>query len=218
MNRRVMVAGALAALLALGSGTVRAEPGWYFGVAFGPSNAELDEGLVAAAGGGGDLVRDERDPGFAVRLGYRFSDYAAAEGGYLGLGEFRVGRNLAAPAGATNATNATNADVRIKGLLLNAVGRLPLGHGLTAFAKAGVLLSETKAFRATSGGASFASGAAGSAIVDEINPAWGLGLEYEFSPKTALRLEWDRFLRVGEAASTGETDLDFYAVGLSLRF
>lgn len=218
MNKRVMVAGALATLLALGSGTVRAEPGWYFGVAFGPSNAELDEGLVAAAGGGGDLVRDERDPGFAVRLGYRFSDYAAAEGGYLGLGEFRVGRNLAAPAGATNATNA---DVRVKGLLLSAVGRLPLGYGITAFAKAGVLLSETKTFRATSGGASFARGAAGSAIVDEINPAWGLGLEYEFSafsPKTALRLEWDRFLRVGEAASTGETDLDFYAVGLSLRF
>jgi len=212
MNRNAMAAGALAALLALGSGAARAEAGWYFGVAFGPSNAQFDEGIVAASGGGGDLVRDERDPGYSVLLGYRFTDYAAAEGGYVGLGEFRVTRNLAAPAGATNA------DVRIKGLLLNAVGRLDVGYGLAVFAKAGVLLSETKTFRATSGGASFASGAAGSAIVDEINPAWGLGVEYRLSAKTALRLEWDRFLRVGEAASTGETDLDLYAIGLSLRF
>lgn len=203
---------ALAALLLAASTNSGAEGPWYFGVTLGPGNAEVDEALAAPAGGGsGSLSRDERDPAYKVLLGYRFGEHFAVEGGYAQLGEYRITRGQ-------SATDALNADVRVKGLLLQGVGRLPLGAGIGLVARGGVLLSETKTFRAVSGGAAFAGAAAGSTIADEFNRAWGLGLEYRWSNTLTLRIDWDRYLKVGDPASTGEADLDVYGVGLNLRF
>lgn len=206
--RRTAKIAVVALLLAAAGGAWAAGP-WYFSVAFGPANAEVDPALVGA--GAGSLGRDERDPGFKVLLGYRFTEQLAVEGGYAGLGEFRISRRL-------SAADALNADLRLKGLLLQGVGRLPLGAGVGLVGRAGALLSETKTFRATSGAALFSGAAAGSAISDEFNPAWGLGLEYRWSEAMSLRVDWDRYLKVGDPASTGEVDVDLYAVGVNLRF
>ncbi|MFZ5465215.1 MAG: outer membrane beta-barrel protein [Pseudomonadota bacterium] len=213
MRTRRLVA-AVVLTVALGAvGTAQAQEGWYGGISFGSSNAELKEGLAPAAGATGFTIgRDERDPGYKVLLGYRLGRYFAVEGGYAHLGEFRLTRDVTAPT-----VGSVNADVRMKGLVIDAVGLLPMGERFSLFGKAGAFLSETKTFRATSGAATLPAGTGSSAIKDELNPKVGLGLQYDLGRAVTLRGEWERYWKVGDA-QTGEQDVDLYSVGLKFRF
>lgn len=210
-NRTIGMVSAAALLVA--AGTVQAEETWYAAFSLGSGNASIDEGVVAVTGATASAVtQDKRDPGFKVLLGRRFGRYFAVEGGYTHLGEFRASRDITAPV-----AGAVNADIRIKGLHVDAVGVLPLGAKFAVSASLGVLLSETKTFRVTSGAATPILGA-GSRINDEINPHFSLGLRYELGPKISFRAEWDRYVKVGDANTTGEIDVDLYSVGLQFRF
>lgn len=190
-----------------------AQEKWYASISFGASNATIDEGVVAVTGTtSSNVSRDERDPGFKVLVGYQFSPHFALEGGYAHLGEFRLTRDVSAPTAGT-----VNADVRIKGLVLDVVGTLPIGRGISGFAKLGALLSETKTFRVTGGTVATPFGS-GSTINDELNLKFGLGLQYEVSSRVSLRGELERYRKVGEATTTGEVSIDLYSVGLLFRF
>lgn len=204
--------GMLCALLAAGR-MAAAQEGWYAGLTLGASNTELSNTLVESPGAiSYSLSGDKRDPGFKVLAGYRFNRYFAMEGGYTHLGEFRRTRDITAPA-----IGAVNADVRMKGLVVDAVGIVPMRPGLSLYGKAGAFLSETKTFRATSGAASLPPGVSHTDITDEINPKVGLGIKYDLSKNATLRGELERYWGVGNQ-STGEQDVDLYSIGLDLRF
>ena len=195
-------------------GAAMAQDGWYALFTLGSSNAEVRDRVVAVTGATSSiLTRDERDPGFKVLVGHAFNAYLAVEGGYAHLGEFRVTRHVTAPA-----VGALNADIRVIGLVIDAVGMVPLGTGFAGLAKAGAFLSEAKTFRATSGSVTPASGVCSHAIRDEANLKLGLGLQYRFAGNVTLRGEWERYRHVGKPGTTGELDINLYSVGVLLRF
>ncbi|MEX2239386.1 MAG: outer membrane beta-barrel protein [Burkholderiales bacterium] len=213
-----MKGGRLLLALCLGSlpaGAARAQAGtWYMGMSFGASTTEVSEGVVAVSGAtASNIWRDVRDPGVKLILGHAFNRRLAVEGGFAHLGEFSITREVTAPA-----AGAVNASLRVKGFVIDLVGTLPLGGRFAALGKAGVLLSEVRTFRTVSGSATLAPGLGSSAIRDEINFKLGAGLQYELSPKATLRVEWERFYRVGDPVTTGELDINLVSGGLLLRF
>lgn len=202
-----------AASLLAGAAQAR-EGSWYLAVGFGASTTEVDESVVGVAGAtASSLLRDERDPGFKLLVGYAFSPYWAVEGGFAQLGEFSITRDVTAPA-----AGAANASLRVKGFVIDLVGTAPLGRRFSAIGRAGVLLSEVRTFRAVSGSATLEPGLPSSAISDEFNFKLGAGLQYELSPKVALRAEWEHFYRVGDPAATGELEINLIGGGIVLRF
>jgi OOP family OmpA-OmpF porin len=208
------------ALLALCAGSLLAgaahaqEGSWYEVVGFGASTTELSESVVAVSGAtASTLSRDERDPGVKVMLGYAFSRHWAVEGGFAYLGDFTISRSVTAPA-----AGAANASLSVKGWVIDAVGTLPLGGRISAIGKAGVLLSEVRTLRTVSGAATLVPGQGSSAIRDEANFKLGAGLQYRLSPTATLRVEWERFYRVGEPGTTGELEIELLSGGLLLRF
>jgi OOP family OmpA-OmpF porin len=197
------------------AGTAHAREGiWYVAVGFGASTTDVDESVVAVAGAtASTLTPDERDPGFKLLVGYAFSPHWAVEGGFAQLGEFSITRDVTAPA-----AGAANASIRVKGFVIDLVGTAPLGGRFSAIGRAGVLLSEVRTFRAVSGAATLAPGLPSNGISDEFNLKLGVGLQYELSPKVALRAEWEHFYRVGDPAATGEMEINLVGGGIVLRF
>jgi OOP family OmpA-OmpF porin len=202
----------IGAALAGTTGPAMAQAGWYAGLTLGASDANMNADVVAVSGATAtNFVTDQRDPGVKVLAGYRFNRYFALEGGFAWLGEFQATNQVTAPT-----TGALNADIRVIGLFVDAVGLLPVGEKFAAFGKLGVVGSETRTFRSTSGTVTPAPGSNTNASTDEANLKFGLGVQYDFGQVT-LRAEWERILDVGDA-NTGEFDLSLYSVGLLFRF
>lgn len=184
--------------------------GWYLGLSIGSSNVGDTPDVVPLAGApSGVLVSDQRDPGVKVLGGYRFGRHLALEGGYTWLGEFQF----------TNQTGAgaLTADARVIGLFADVVGLMPLGWGFTALGRVGIVGSEVRTLRTVTGGVAPAPGLGTTASADEANLKFGLGMQFDLSPRAAVRADWERFVGLGNAV-TGEVDLDVYSVGVVLKF
>jgi OOP family OmpA-OmpF porin len=132
------------------------------------------------------------------------------EGGYAWLGEFQATTQVTAPT-----TGALNANIRVIGLYIDAVGMLPVGDRFAVFAKVGVLGSETRTFRSTSG--TVTSGSNTNASTDQANLSYGLGVQYDLEKNVTLRFVWERYIKVGDV-NTGEFNIDLYSGGLLFRF
>ncbi|HEX9183116.1 MAG TPA: outer membrane beta-barrel protein [Burkholderiales bacterium] len=213
MRLRIIFVAWLAGVLTAAAGPAFAQAGWYAGLALGSSNVDLSPDVVAVSGATStSFVSDQRDPGVKVFAGYRFNRHFALEGGYAWLGEFQATTQVTAPS-----SGALNADIRIIGLFVDALAILPLGERFAAFAKVGVLGSETRTFRSTSGTATPAPGVNTNASTDDVDLSYGLGAQYDFAKNVTLRVEWQLYADVGDA-NTGQTDVNLYAAGLLFRF
>ena len=211
MTYLTLVAMCIGAALFGASGPARAQAHWYIGVTLGASNANISQEVVAVTGATSTVfLTDSRDPGFKVFAGYRFNRYFAVEGGYAWLGEFQATTQVTAPT-----TGALNANIRVIGLYIDAVGMLPVGDRFAAFAKVGVLGSETRTFRSTSG--TVTSGLNTNASTDQANLSYGLGVQYDLEKNVTLRFVWERYIKVGDV-NTGEFNIDLYSGGLLFRF
>jgi OOP family OmpA-OmpF porin len=209
----IALAACLAVALGGASGAAVAQAGWYAGLALGSSNVDLNPNVVAVNGATStSFVSDQRDPGVKVFAGYRFNRTFALEGGYAWLGEFQATTQVTAPT-----TGALNADIRVIGLFVDALAMLPIGERFAAYAKLGVLGSETRTFRSLSGTVTPAPGVNTNASTDEVNLSYGLGAHYDIDGKATLRVEWQRYVDVGDA-NAGEFDVELYSVGLLFRF
>lgn len=208
-----IVAMCIGAALIGAGGRSLAQAGWYAGFMLGSSNADLNPDVVAVTGATStNLVKDERDPGVQVFVGYRFNPYFAVETGFAWLGEFQMTNQVTAPT-----VGALNADIRVIGIFLDAVGLLPLGANFDLLAKAGVVGAETRTFRSTSGTVTPAPGTATNASTDEAVLKVGLGVQYNFEKNVTLRAQWERYFNVGDG-NTGQFDIDLYSFGLLFRF
>jgi opacity protein-like surface antigen len=213
MKPRFPLVACFTAALAATPGAAVAQAGWYAGLTLGASDANMNADVVAVTGATStNFVSDQRDPGVQVFAGYRFNRYLAVEGGFAWLGEFQATNQVTAPT-----TGALNADIRVIGLFVDALAILPIGEQFAAYAKVGVLGSETRTFRSTSGTVTPAPGTNTNASTDEANLSYGVGVQWDFAKNVTLRAEWKRFVDVGDA-NTGEFDLNLYSVGLLFRF
>jgi len=129
------------------------------------------------------------------------------EGGWADLGKFRYN--------ATFTGGSAAAEVKVSGFNIAAIGVAPLNDSVSLFAKLGTINAKVKANVSAidPGGA-----ASGNESDRNWNLNYGLGLMYNFTHNLAIRLEWDRFDKVGDKEKTGEGDVVLYSIGLKYSF
>lgn len=198
-------------VLSMAAGTALAD-GLYGGISLGTASVDIDkksfdDALTSAGVTGLSSKANESDVGYKAYLGYSFNPHFALEGGYANLGS--------AEYKATFTGGNAKVDWKSHGMFIQAVGRAPMGDSFALLGKGGVYFSENEAtIKATGPGGS----AAGDASENEVNFVIGLGGEYAFNKSAALRVEWERFLNVGDKDTTGEGDIDLVSVGVAFKF
>jgi OmpA-OmpF porin, OOP family len=190
---------------------VATDDGWYGGISIGRSEASIArERIRAELEVAGRIMtsidEDHQDIGYKLFGGRKFNKNFAVEAGYFNLGKFGY-------TARTTPTGRFIGEARFQGLNLDAVGILPITQKISAFGRAGLIYTETKdEFSGT-----------GAVVVTNANPnekegSWkyGLGVQYDFTPKFALRGEWERY-RVNDAIGN-KGDIDMLLVGLIYTF
>lgn len=188
-----------------------ADAGWYGGLSAGQTRADVDdEKIIARLLGSGfrsaTLTEFEKDVGYKLFLGFQLNDNLAIEGGAFTLGEFGYMAEM-----VPIATMRGNA--RMMGVNVDLVGMLPLGEKFTLIGRVGAIYAQTRD--------QFSGG--GPIIINPFNAdksegsyKYGAGLQYEYNPQLALRLEAERY-RVDDAIGS-DGDIDMVSLGFIYRF
>jgi len=187
------------------------DSGWYIGGNVGQSRAKIDEhkiteDLVAGGAASVDIDSDENDLGYKLLGGYQFNRYLALEGGYFDLGKFGFDATTV-PAGTLDGK------IRVKGLNFDVVGMFPFSEKLSAFARLGVIYADTSDSFDSSGAVTLTDS---SPDERDTSYKYGAGLQYNFTPALAMRLEAERY-RIDDAVGN-DGDIDLASVGLVYRF
>lgn len=203
--------GLLALASFASSGVLADDSGWYLGGNAGLAQATIDDQGIAAGlladGFTTTAIRDdENDLGFKLFGGYQLNRYFALEAGYFNLGEFDFTATTV-PAGTLDGR------IKLSGMNLDAVGRLPFTDRFSAFGRVGVNYAEAK------------DRFAGTGAVNVVQPKrdkrdtnykFGLGLQYELTERLGLRAEAERY-RIDDAVGS-KGDVDLLSLGLVYRF
>lgn len=198
-------------MLALGAGVAQAE-GLYGGLSAGFSSVDIDkqtfdDTLTGLGVTGFSSKVDEQDIGYKAFLGYRFNPYFALEGGYV---------NLGSPEYTASYTGGkAKFDWHSHGMFLQALGSMPIGSSVTLFIKGGAYFSENEVDLSASGPLTVTTS---NLDDDEVNFVFGLGGEYAFNDTFGMRLEWERYMDVGDPNLTGESDVDLVTLGVTFNF
>ncbi len=197
---KVLLAIVVSIFTSIGSSLALANEGWYGGASVGSSEVEdFCTGVPAA------FPCDDSDTGFKLFGGKQFSKNWGSEFGFVDLGE----ATLSDPSGIILGTPST-AKFEADGFFLAGTGTIPLGQNekFALFGKLGVMLWDVTA-SATAVGLGSASESD-----NGVSPMFGIGLKLDFTERVGIRAEWERFLDVGDAATTGEADVDLITVGI----
>ncbi|MCC2638672.1 MAG: OmpA family protein [Moraxellaceae bacterium] len=187
------------------------EAGWYGGASVGQSRAEIDNeritrSLLANGFSAATIYDDDRDMGFKLFGGYEFNRYFALEGGYFDLG------NMGFTATTTPA-GTLNGNIRLNGLNVDAVGKLPITEKFSALARAGLNYAQAKDSFGGTGAVSLPNPGA---RVRDLNYKLGVGLQYDFSQSFGMRAEAERY-RIDDAVGN-KGDIDLISLGVVYRF
>jgi len=209
MNKKAIAALALALSSGLANAQSSDKAGWYAGLdlgrsRLGMSGSDLD-GALANQGIAGSSTIDHSDTNFGINGGYRFNRYFAAEAGWERLGDF----SYSSSAG----TDTINGKYKADALSLAGLGIYPLTPNWSVYGKAGL------AHTSVNLDASSATGA--TPVQSESHSGMGLlvgaGVTYDFDGGVFTKLGWDHYAHVGDA-STGQSAIDLYSVGVGMRF
>lgn len=208
-----------AAAVLLVSGLASAQgTGWYGGVSVGQASVDLDHvsrDFAAEVEDAGIPVvsasEDDSHMVYKLFLGYKYTPNFAIEAGYADLGKYDakvVGDVFGLPLDVRG-------EVKSKAVFIDAVGMLPLTPEFSMFGKVGAAYARTKA-RASM---EFLGERLSDSDSDsEYVPKAGFGAEYALTKTIALRAEYERYFDVGDEDDTGESDVDFWSVGLKFGF
>lgn len=190
----------IAALIALGFASMPAfsqsqDAGWILGAAGGTSKYRDGCPGVLAPGS----TCDDKDIAWKVFGGYQFNSYFGFEFGYADLGEVKQ-----------SATGVGTATFETTGIEMVLVATLPINQQFGLFAKWGLFSWQLdRTITGTGAGTTEASG-------KELT--YGFGVKYNFTRSIALRLEWQRYMDVGDVSTTGISDVDVGLFGIAFKF
>ena len=184
---------------------------FYGGLSVGRSKAKIDdERITANLLGAGltttSMTNDDSSTGYKLFGGYQLHRNFAVEGGYFDLGRFGF-TSTTLPAGTLDGR------IKLRGVNLDLVGRLPLGDRFSVLAKVGGQYAQA---RDTFSGTGFVNALNPSPKKSELNYKLGLGLQYAFTPDITLRGEAERY-RVNDAVGN-QGDINFYSLSLVFPF
>jgi OmpA-OmpF porin, OOP family len=196
--------------------TAHAESNWYLAGSIGQSSFDAsksdgDASLNDVGLGVNSSSLDDEDTAYKIQLGYQFNPNFAIEGGYVDLG------GLTYKANVTDGIFDYNAkmDVEASGLNIAAVGILPLNDNFSLFAKFGFINAKVETtVKVSSGGFS----SSGSEDSTDLKPMFGIGAAYSITDQLAIRVELERYSKLGDEDSTGEGDVDLLSGGILFKF
>ena len=210
--RRAVSLAVFAALGALSCTSALAQdPYWYLGAGAGQSKATFDQSRIANSlqGVGAtmtSITESNRSTNYKLFGGYQMNRYWGLEAGYFDLGTFDFKAQTAPPGSLTG-------EIKLRGLNLDVVGRMPLTEKFSVFGRVGAHYTETRDTFTGSGAVNVTNA---NPSKTEWNPKIGLGLEYSLTQALALRGEVERY-RVNDAVgNTG--DIDAATIALVYRF
>jgi OOP family OmpA-OmpF porin len=205
---------------------------WYIGAAAGQSKAasSLVTDREATIGNGNEpnmqTTSDLKDTAGKLFGGYRLTPIFALEAHWTSLGEQRIDNSFDVPFGQT-CKGGVRTEREVEGFGLDLVAGWEVAPGFSLFGRIGAFRADVTTDTTLSGDTRFADGTEGSfrsVSQDETVFKAGLGAEYAFTRNLAARLEWERFVDVGERltpgsnGNTGEADQDAWWLGIVFRF
>jgi OmpA-OmpF porin, OOP family len=203
MKTTFLVLLGLISLVALPS--MAGESGWFVGMSLGRNNSNL----TTDAPGIQSTNQEERDAGYKLWGGYRFTPYLGAELGLLDMGK----TSNAGTSACVTTPCAANYSQQIKSRALQMVGTgsLPLGNKIGVFGKLGATYSNTENNCVVG---SFTCGSNSRSA----DLTYGLGLSYDLAKNFNIRSEWER-MRLGDQSRLGDGGrVDFFTIGAGYRF
>jgi OOP family OmpA-OmpF porin len=187
-----LIAAALASATLLATPVARAHQP-YIGASIGQSDFKIDTSGAASS--------DTTDTGFKLYGGTMFTPNFGLEAAYFDLGQATGSASLPG-LGAVGVTG------KARGVSLVGIAAAPFGDA-SVFAKAGIAQVRGEVEASTPFGN-------GSESDSSLQPAYGLGASYAFTPNVVARIEWER-VRVRYADDLRE-DTDLVSAGLAYRF
>lgn len=173
------------------------DTGWFIGGTAGAVDAKQGCPPLGTIVGGLPITGcDDSSTGWRAFGGYRFAPYFGYEIGYADLG--KVTQTFAV--GPT-----TFESTAIDFVLFVAI---PFGQDFSFFVKGGVfrwdLDQKSPGFATTS--------------VHGSDQTYGFGMHYNFGKNLALRLEYQKYLDIGDINTTGRSDFEVISAGLVFKF
>jgi len=228
--RKTWIAAIAAALVSSGPGLAAAQARWYAGATLGQSRTSDDlvanrESTVVNGAATGSTF-DAKDTAVRIFGGYRLSSWLALEASYADLGTAHLATDTL---GGDPVLPGTFSESRsVTGFGAGVVVSASVWQGGSVFARLGAQRARTQAEATLDGNIMFTNGNTGdrhrSVTVNETIATYAVGAEWMLNPSLGLRLEWERWPKVGKAfavgtsGTTGEADIDFYSLGLLYRF
>jgi OmpA-OmpF porin, OOP family len=233
MSKHVTAGVMLAGLgLIWGSGAQAEEAGWYFGISGGiatvdlPSKGDFDavrvpelEAVITNSGFGVDSLSsslDDSDAAWGLEIGYRFNPYVAAEVGYVNFGE-ALYEAIATATDGVNPPFPVESSVRFEssGPTAAVLGMLPLTERFDLHGKAGIYFADT---RVRSRIREVGVDNVDHQEIDsgETEVFLGIGGAWNINDSFSVRIEYQRFLDVGDDES-GESDVDLITGSILFR-
>ncbi len=145
----------------------------------------------------------DTDTGIKLGGGYAFNRNLAVEAAYVDLGKATFSGTVV----GVNVSGTTKAS----GPVVVAVGMLPLGNQFTLLGRLGVIDATVKAD--ASGG-----GFSASEKSTKVKTTFGIGVTYSFTQQFAIRGDFDRYSKLGDSNTTGESDVDMISIGVVYKF
>jgi hypothetical protein len=177
----------------------------YLGTLKAPQSSFTPLGLYSMSEGTfGAAALAGAEPGFRLKLGYKYSPYLAVQGEYVGFGP-GVNEPFANPARLDSA-------FRGNGFGVDTIATLPLWR-FSLYGRLGAYRGDARGgFEARSM----------SLLPDQFTRGtrwrYGLGLRYDFTRSLGIRAELERHSPLGASLGTEVDSADQLSVGLSWRF
>jgi OmpA-OmpF porin, OOP family len=203
----------LVVALAIGATPGSAVAGnWYLYGAAGTTDAKIDQAANDAdlrSFGATNISSsvDQSSSGFKAQVGYQINRHLAVEGGYVNLGKFKYN--------ATFTGGNTGAEIKVDGWNVSAVGFLPMSDRFAFLGKAGLIAATVSQSGSIAG---LPGVTANSVSTTDVKPSLGVGIVYDLSRFVAIRAEYEKFFKLGNNDTTGESDVNMLSVGVVYRF
>jgi OmpA-OmpF porin, OOP family len=228
-QRRMKLASFIAVGLAAACyGASANAEGFYFGLDVGSASADMSRAdfdntvltpYVNALTTAGATVTatssvDDSDNAWDAVVGYRFSPYVAAEFGYVNLGEALYRANVTSQEGGLTFTDIPSVRLTSSGPTAALLGIFPFGS-FDVYGKAGLFFSKTKVREKfeIEGQDTISN----EVKADSQDLFFGVGASWNFSENYSVRVQYQKFMNVGDNDHTGERDVDFLSVGVLFR-
>jgi OOP family OmpA-OmpF porin len=192
--KAIYVAAAMASALSL---SAPASAGFFdFTLApfIGASAGQATHDMACPAGS----TCDNTDTAWKIYGGLEVNEYIAMEVGYADLGEVKV-------------SGTPSGTAEVNGMTIQVIGTYALNPSFSLIGRGGMNILNLEKNGSIAGASN---------NVGDTDVAWSLGLggQYNLSKSVGLRVEWERYFKVGDQDTTGETDVDLISAGVVFKF